>query len=86
MLISKEYVINLLNAFETHPKFGVEVMPPLNFGPFYTSDYFENPGNHEHLVDLMKILDLNVPYDKNPVAPYGDMFWYRTASYEETVQ
>ena len=80
MLISKEYVINLLNAFETHPKFGVAVMPPLNIGPFYTSDYFENPGNHEHLVDLMKILDLNVPYDKNPVAPYGDMFWCRTAA------
>lgn len=80
MLISKEYVINLLNAFETHPKFGVAVMPPLNFGPFYASDYFENPGNHEHLVDLMKILDLNVPYDKNPVAPYGDMFWCRTAA------
>lgn len=80
MLASKEYVINLLNAFETHPKFGVAVMPPLNFGPFYTSDYFENPGNHEHLVDLMKILDLNVPYDKNPVAPYGDMFWCRTAA------
>ena len=80
MLASKEYVINLLNAFETHPNFGLAVMPPLNFGPFYTSDYFENPGNHQHLLNLMKILDLNVPFDKNPVAPYGDMFWCRTAA------
>lgn len=80
MLISREYVINLLNAFETHPKFGVAVMPPLNFGPFYTSDYFENPGNHEHLTQILKTLDINVPYDRNPVAPYGDMFWCRTAA------
>ena len=80
MLISKEYIINLLNAFEAHPRFGVAVMPPLNFGPFYTSDYWLNPGNREHIINLIKVLDLNVPFDKNPVAPYGDMFWCRTAA------
>ena len=80
LLASREYIINLLNAFETHPKFGVAVIPPLNFGPFYKSDYFEHPGNHQHLLDLMKTLHLDVPYDKNPVAPYGDMFWCRTAA------
>jgi len=80
MLCSKAYVTNLLNAFETHLEFGVAVMPPLNFGPFYTSDYFMNPGNMEHIKGIMKELNLNVPYDESPVAPYGDMFWCRTAA------
>ena len=80
MLFSKEYIINILNAFESHPRFGVAVMPPLNFGPFYTSDYSEDPGNRRHLLNLIDILNLNVLYDRNPVAPYGDMFWCRTAA------
>jgi len=80
MLCSRAYVINLLNAFESHPEFGVAVMPPLNFGPFYTSEYALNPGNRDHLVEIIRELNLDVPFDEKPVAPYGDMFWCRTAA------
>lgn len=80
MLCSKAYVTNLLNAFESHPELGVAVMPPLNFGPFYTSDYIMNPGNRDHLKAIIKELNLDVPFDDSPVAPYGDMFWCRTAA------
>jgi len=80
MLFSKPYVINLLNVFEAHPELGVAVMPPINFGPFYTSDYIMNPGNRDHLTEMMKDLNLDVPFDESPVAPYGDMFWCRAAA------
>ena len=80
VLYSKPYVINLLNTFETHPQLGVTVMPPLNFGLFYTSDYIMDPGNRDHILKIMKDLGLNVPYDDSPVSPYGDVFWCRTAA------
>ena len=79
-LCSKAYVRNVLNAFESHPELGVAVMPPLNFGPFYTSDYLMNPGNRDYLTEIIRDLDLKVPFDESPVAPYGDMFWCRTAA------
>lgn len=80
MLSSKAYVKNLLNLFENHPKLGVAVMPPLNFGIFYTNEYVLHPGNRRHIANLLCSLDLQVPFDENPVAPYGDMFWCRTAA------
>lgn len=79
-LCSKAYVRNVLNTFESHPELGVAVMPPLNFGPFYTSDYLMNPGNRDYLAQIIRDLDLKVPFDESPVAPYGDMFWCRTAA------
>ena len=79
-LCSEAYVRNVLNAFESHQELGVAVMPPLNFGPFYTSDYLMNPGNRDYLLELIRDLDLKVPFDESPVAPYGDMFWCRTAA------
>jgi len=83
MLCSRSYVTNILNLFESHPRLGLAVMPPLCFGQFYVSDFRMSDGNHEHMLELMRMLDLNVPFDSSPVAPYGDMFWCRTAAFRK---
>ena len=80
MLYSREYVVNLLNSFEANPRFGVAVMPPLIFSRFYSNEYQLNPGNVSHINELIRALNLNVPFDEKPVAAYGDMFWCRTAA------
>ena len=80
MLFSKSYVANVLNTFETHPELGLAVMPPLRFGPFYGENFFVSPGTRDYLRYLMSALKLYVPFDDDPVAPCGGMFWCRTAA------
>ena len=80
MLFSKAYAVNVLNLFESHPRLGLAVMPPLNFGPFYQAGYRMADGTRDYLLDLMKVLRLDVPFDENPVAPCCGMFWCRTAA------
>ena len=80
MLYSNAYITNILNEFETHPKLGVAVMPPLIFSRFYTNEYKMHPGNKRYITELINTLKLGVPFDEKPVAPYGDMFWCRTAA------
>ena len=80
MLSSKPYVAGVLSAFESHPRLGLAVMPPLNFGPFYKRDFVISPGTRDYLLYLMKSLQLDVPFDDAPVAPCCGMFWCRTAA------
>ena len=78
MLGSEAYVNNVLGLFESHQRLGLAVMPPLNFGPFYESCGRMSPGTRDYLLDLMKALSLDVPFDDSPVAPCCGMFWCRT--------
>ena len=78
LLPTKEFAINVINEFEVNPKLGMLVVPSLNWGAFYCSEYNLNPKNKELMKDLIKDLNLNVPFDEYPVAPYGDYFWIRS--------
>jgi len=80
MLCSESYVAGVLNAFDSHPRLGLAVMPPLNFGPLYKRDFFISPGTKDYLLHLMKVMRLNVPFDETPVSPCFGMFWCRTAA------
>lgn len=80
MLCSKSYITGVLNIFESHPRLGLAVMPPLNFGPFYRRDFVISPGTKDYLLHLMRVLQLDVPFDDAPVAPCCGMFWCRTAA------
>lgn len=77
---TKEYVANLIFSFKQEPNLGMIVPPPLNFGPFYPSEYILHPNNEVLIKELIDRLDLNVPFDRYPVAPYGDFFISRTKS------
>ena len=80
MLSSKAYIAGVLNIFASHPRLGLAVMPPLNFGPFYKRDFVISPGTKDYLLHLMRVLQLDVPFDEMPVVPCCGMFWCRTAA------
>lgn len=80
ILDSENSVLRVIREFEENPKLGLLVPSPLNWGPFYTSEYYLNPQNRELMHKLLEDLKLNVPFDDFPVAPYGDFFWVRSAA------
>ena len=80
MLFSGSYVRNVISLFESHPRLGLAVMPPLNFGPFYEKCGRMSPGTRDYLTDLLRALRIDAPFDETPVAPAGGMFWCRTAA------
>ncbi len=80
ILDSEYFAIRVIREFEQNPKLGLLVPPPLNWGPFYPSEYNLNPQNRELMHQLIDELHLNVPFDDYPVAPYGDFFWVRSAA------
>lgn len=80
MLCSKTYAANVMSLFDSHPRLGLAVMPPLNFGPFYEKCGRLAPGTRDYLTDLLRVLRLDVPFDETPVYPAGGMFWCRAAA------
>lgn len=83
IIASKEYVANIFAHFVEDPHLGLIVPPPLNFGDFYTSEYYLHPENRRLMESLISDLNLNVPFDEFPVAPYGDFFFCRTKAMEK---
>ena len=75
-LKSKNYVQNILKTFETEPTIGMLCPPAPEFGSYRTIGYELNT-NSEIFIELMKNLDLHIPFDAHPVAPFGSMFWIR---------
>lgn len=80
ILGGREYVKNIISLFESNKHLGLLVPPPLSFGDFFGSEFYLNPGNKKHMLNLIDELGLNVPFDDFPVAPYGDFFWVRAKS------
>ena len=78
ILPTQEFALNVVKEFENNPRLGLLVPAPLNWGPFYSSEYNLNPMNRKLMIELMETLELNVPFDEFPVAPYGDFFWVRS--------
>lgn len=78
ILPSEIFAVNVIQQFEENPRLGMLVPPPLNWGPFYCSEYNLNHDNKRLMLELIQTLNLNVPFDEFPVAPYGDFFWVRS--------
>ena len=78
ILPSQAFAVNVIKEFEKNNFLGLLVPNPLNWGPFYCSEYNLNPENRRIMHELIKTLELNVPFDEFPVAPYGDYFWVRS--------
>lgn len=75
-LKSKNYVQNILKTFETKPEIGMFCPPAPEFGP-YRKIGKELMACPKIFIKLMKNLDLHIPFDAHPVAPFGSMFWVR---------
>lgn len=75
-LKSSEYVNNVINLFESNNRLGLLCPPAPNYAGFKA---LNDPigVNAMGLKRLYDFLNLSVPFDNNPVAPFGAMFWVR---------
>lgn len=75
-LKSKNYAKNIINIFNKNPRIGLLCPPVIDFG-YMKKINSEIEDNYINLLKLFKNLDLHVPFDLHPVAPFGAMFWVR---------
>ena len=78
LLYSREYVRNILGLFRNNGRLGL-LMP---FVPMFAEWpkrilNEEWGGSLENAKKLYSLLQLSVPFDDHPVAPWGGMFWFR---------
>lgn len=78
ILKSREYVHNVLALFSREPRLGL-LMPPTPIFSSWNSCIIDNEwaGNRNLAEELYSRLNLHVPFDEHPDAPYGTMFWVR---------
>jgi len=80
ILVSPEFVENVINTFDNESRLGL--LSPMfpNHGP-YTGMLADSwSPNFEITVDFLESFDIQVPIDKRfqPIAPLGTMFWFRS--------
>ena len=79
-LSSKNYVLNVVSTFEKNPRLGIACPPPPNHGMFYDIVGFEWANDFENTLSLATEMNLkcNITWQKEPIAPLGTMFWFRS--------
>lgn len=84
---SQEVVKNIINLFENHPRLGVMGPPMVYNGDYFFVSWRNWNNNYDNTKKLAKILDLHVNIDSKvmPVAPYGDMMWFRAAALKKAI-
>lgn len=84
---TKEIVKNIINLFEDNHRLGVLGVPLVYHGGYFSVASRSWYGNYQNTVDLAKKLDINVNINVNimPVAPYGDMFWFRADALKKAI-
>lgn len=82
-----EIVQNIINLLEDNPRMGVVGAPIVYHGEYFNVCSRNWAGNFQNTVDLAKTLnlDVNMQIDKTPVAPYGDMFWFRSDALKKAI-
>lgn len=84
---TKEIVKNIINIFEDNKRLGMLGVPVVYHGQYFGVHVLTWPVNYENTVKLAKKLKLNVPIKQDviPVAPYGDMFWFRADALKKAI-
>jgi lipopolysaccharide biosynthesis protein len=82
-----EIVKNVINLFEENPRLGVLGAPMVYHGPYFFVCWRNWNLNYENTVKLARELGLHVNIDADimPVAPYGDMFWFRADALKKAI-
>ncbi|MEL7657585.1 MAG: rhamnan synthesis F family protein, partial [Bacillota bacterium] len=82
VLGSSDYVCNILDLFEANPRLGLLSPPPPYHASYYSTVGNEWGTNYLQTKKLAQRLHLhvNISEDKEPVAPLGTIFWFRTAA------
>lgn len=78
---------NIVNRFEKEPRLGMIGPPAIYHGHYFNVAMNTWPVNYKNTVELAKKLDIHVAIDPNiePVAPYGDMFWFRSNALKKVI-
>lgn len=84
---TKEIVKNIINIFEDNKRLGMLGVPVVYHGQYFGVHVLTWQVNYENTVKLAKKLKLNVPIKQDviPVAPYGDMFWFRSDALKKAI-
>lgn len=85
VLKSREFVQNVITLFADHSRLGILCPPPPYASVYYnTIGWAEWGPNYENTKALYDRLGLTVPIDPQtePIAPFGSVFWFRTAALE----
>lgn len=87
LLGTPEVVKNIINLFENNERLGVLGAPMVYNGDYFAVCWRSWSGNYQNTVELAKKLNLHVNINPNimPVAPYGDMFWFRADALKKAI-
>ncbi|MBR2922360.1 MAG: hypothetical protein IKC10_03460 [Alphaproteobacteria bacterium] len=85
VLKSKSYVLNLLQTFYDNPRMGYSCNFLPHSGDFSTLCGNEVGINQNNMLNLMKMLDINVPFDDEPIASYGECYWVRSKGFKKVL-
>ena len=81
LMENETFIQNVITLFMEHPRLGMLVPPLPLHGPYFpTTGLGEWGPNYDATKALAAELHLNVPIckEKEPVAPFGSMCWFRT--------
>ena len=87
-LIGTEHVIkNIINLFEDKSRLGMLGAPVVYHGDYYSVALRSWKGNYENTVEVAKRLNIksDISPFETPVAPYGDMFWFRATALKKAI-
>lgn len=79
VLYNKAFVYQILKTFDDNPRLGLLSPPEPNHGVYFATLGYEWFGNYEITKKVADLLGITVPMspDKEPVAPFGSVFWFR---------
>lgn len=84
---TKSIVKNIINLFEEDKKLGVLGVPMVYHANYFASNtrcWLLNYKNTENLAETLG-LKVNISQTIPPVAPYGDMFWFRSDALKKAI-
>lgn len=84
---TKQVVKNIINIFEDNPRLGVMGPPMVYNGDYFFVSWRSWNINYNNTLKLAELLDLHVNIDPGimPVAPYGDMMWFRASALKKAI-
>lgn len=78
ILKTPEYVNNIINLFHEQNNLGILMPPTLLFGGYDKFILNNEWGDNKKLAqEIYRKLNLHIPFDESPYAPWGAMFWFR---------
>ena len=77
ILKSPDYVKSVIALFKRRPELGLLMPPTLVWGGYDGLFHHEWGCNRDIALELYARLDLHIPFDEHPDAPWGAMFWLR---------